>query len=78
MGEVEIKKTKNNVVTVINTHKQSNYISHNDAEMDARAVQAVRAAVEKAKFCDKPVAKYDMDAKKAYIEYANGEIEYVN
>ena len=46
-------------------------------EMDARARQAVKVAIEKAKFCKKPVARYDTETKRAYIEYANGERKYV-
>lgn len=42
-------------------------------EMDARAVEAVRAAVSKAKFCRKPIARYDTRKKKAYVEYADGK-----
>ena len=53
-------------------------ISVRDAEMDARATQAVKAAVAKAQFCKKPIAKYDLLTKRAYVEYANGERRYVN
>lgn len=56
-------------------HRQS--ISEKDAEMDRRAKEAVHAAIEKAKICGKPVAKYDIKLKKAYLEYANGEKKYV-
>ncbi len=28
--------------------------------------------IEKAKFCKKPVAGYDDETKRAYIEYSNG------
>ena len=40
--------------------------------MDARAVEAVRAAVSRAEVCKKPIAKYDAAAKKAYVVYPNG------
>ena len=53
------------------------YISSRDMEMDKRAQQAVQAAVEKAKFCQKPIAMYDKAAKKAYIQYADGVKKYV-
>lgn len=53
-------------------------ISELDAEMDARAAEAVRVAVSKAIFCKKPVAKYDLETKRAYIEYPNGERKYVD
>lgn len=45
--------------------------------MDKRAKQAVRAAIEKAKFCKKPIAMYDKVLKKAYIQYADGVRKYV-
>ena len=65
-------------IKVVSSSQKDNYISSNDAEMDARARQAVRAAVEKARFCKNPVAGYDLDTKKAYVEYSNGEKKYVN
>ena len=65
-------------VVVVKDLDQRAYISENDAEMDARAVEAVRAAVSKAIFCKKPVAKYDLETKRAYIEYPNGERKYVD
>lgn len=52
-------------------------VSNRDIEMDKRARQAVMAAVEKAKFCQKPIAMYDKAAKKAYIQYADGVKKYV-
>jgi hypothetical protein len=55
----------------------NNYISKNDIEMDKRASAAVKAAIDKAKVCNKPVAKYDKAIKKAYLEYPNGEKKYV-
>lgn len=65
-------------LVVVKDSNQRAYISENDAEMDARAVEAVRAAVSKAVFCKKPVAKYDVEAKRAYIEYPNGDKKYVD
>lgn len=52
-------------------------VSSRDIEMDKRAQQAVQAAVEKAKFCKKPIAMYDKTSKKAYIQYADGVKKYV-
>jgi len=65
-------------VKVVHSSKQGSSISVRDAEMDARATQAVKAAVAKAQFCKKPIAKYDLATKRAYVEYANGERKYVN
>lgn len=75
MGVVKTRNGKR--INVISCGNQSHSITSNEAEMDARARQAVKAAVQKAEFCKKPVAKYDKTAKKAYIEYANGEKRYV-
>lgn len=32
---------------------------------------------EQTKVCNKPVAKYDTEAKKAYIEYPDGMKKYI-
>ena len=45
-------------------------------EMDERAVEAVKAAINRAKICKKPIAGYDREKKAAYVEYANGERKY--
>ena len=75
---MSIVKTKSGKrIKVVSHSQQGRTITSNDAEMDARARQAVKAAVAKAEFCKKPIAKYDKIAKKAYIEYANGEKRYV-
>lgn len=65
-------KTKRHNVKVVDSSNQRKYISDSDAEMDARAVEAVRAAVSKAEVCKKPIAKYDVVTKKAYVEYPVG------
>lgn len=64
-------------VNVFTNAEHNSVISNKDIEMDKRAQQAVHAAVEKARFCKKPVAMYDKVQKKAYIRYANGEKKYV-
>ena len=53
-------------------------ISSDDKEMDMRVTAAVNAAINKAKVCNKPIAKYDQRKKKAYILEANGEKKYVS
>ena len=35
-----------------------------------------REEENKARVCKKPIAGYDKENKKAYIEYANGDIKY--
>lgn len=53
-------------------------MTESDNEMDERAVEAVKAAINKAKICKKPIAGYDNEKKQAYVEYANGERKYIN
>jgi len=69
-----IRETKDRkwTVKVVDSAERRNSITDSDAEMDARAVQAVKSAVFKAEFCKKPVAKYDTDRKQAYLEYPDG------
>lgn len=62
---------------VIKTDNPRKYISEGDAEMDRRAIAAVNAAIEKAKVCGKPIARYDKELKRAYLEYSDGRREYV-
>lgn len=72
-----VKSKNGKTIKVVTSVDQSNIISSSDAEMDARAVEAVKTAVAKAKFCKNPIAKYDKETKKAYVEYANGVRKYV-
>ena len=74
---MENVKTKRHNVKVVDSSNQRRYISDSDAEMDARAVEAVRAAVSRAEVCKKPIAKYDVVTKKAYVEYPGGRRVYV-
>lgn len=52
-------------------------ITLSDADMDNRARHAVHSALAKAKICNKPVAKYDIAIRKAYIEYPDGTRKYI-
>ena len=52
-------------------------LTENEKEMDYRARKAVEFALEKAKVCKKPIARYDAETRRAYLEYPNGEREYV-
>ncbi|MCC8097437.1 MAG: hypothetical protein LIO44_02525 [Eubacterium sp.] len=63
-------------INIIEADEQDQYLSESDKEMDARARQAVKAAIEKAEFCKKPVARYDTVTHRSYIEYPNGEKRY--
>ena len=76
-----IKKIGNMTVKIISGDDislQRELISSNDAEVDRRAVAAVQSAIDKAKICKKPVARYDVATKRAFLEYADGRIQYVD
>lgn len=64
------------VIKVVSCGEEKNTLTESDKEMDERAVEAVKAAINRAKICKKPVAGYDKVKKAAYIEYANGERKY--
>ena len=64
------------IKVIDNTEKQDN-LSQEDKDMDIRAKEAVKAAIEKAKVCKKPIARYDIETKRAYIEDAEGNRRYV-
>lgn len=64
-------------VRVITPDELKDEITSEEREMDKRATAAVKAAIHKAKVCNKPVAKYDSRKKKAYIVQADGVKKYV-
>lgn len=72
MERIKETKGKKWFVRVIDSTNHRDSITDSDAEMDARAIQAVKAAVFKAEFCKKPVARYDVATKQAYVEYPDG------
>lgn len=64
------------VIKVVSSEEEKTTLTVSDSEMDARATEAVKAAINKSKICKKPVAGYDKEKRVAYIEYANGERKY--
>lgn len=64
------------VIKVISRQEEKEILSVSDSEMDRRAVEAVKAAINKAKICKKPIVGYDKEKKSAYIGYANGDRKY--
>lgn len=72
-----IKLNDNRSVTIVSAESSETAITPNDAEMDARAKEAVKSAINRAKTCKKPIARYDKASKRAYIENADGEKVYV-
>jgi hypothetical protein len=78
---VDIKQIGDMKIKVVSEDDSISYkdiISDQDAEMDRRAIAAVRSAIEKAKVCNKPIAKFDVETKRAYLEYPDGSREYAN
>ena len=67
----------NKVIVSVEESETSLSLSENDIQMDIRAKEAVKSALNRAKICGKPVAKYDIKEKKVYIENADGVKEYV-
>ena len=65
------------IVKVVSREEEKSTLTESDSEMDKRAIEAVKAAINKAKICKKPIAGYDKEKKVAYIEYANGEKKYL-
>ncbi|MBR2523980.1 MAG: hypothetical protein IKE53_06025 [Clostridiales bacterium] len=57
---------------------EMNNISAEDKDMDRRINAAVNSAINRAKVCQKPIAKYDRRKKKAYVIDSNGEKKYVS
>lgn len=72
-----IKLIDNRSVTIVSAESSETAITPSDAEMDARAKEAVKSAINRAKNCKKPIARYDRVSRKAYIETADGEKIYV-
>ena len=63
-------------VKFVSREEMEQLLTEEEKEMDRRAKEAVRADLEKAKFLGQPIAKYDENLKRAYIEYADGRREY--
>ena len=71
-----VKTKSGRVIKVVSRNEEKSTLTVSDNEMDMRAVEAVKAAIEKAKICKKPIAGYDKEKKTAYIEFAKGERKY--
>lgn len=64
-------------IKVIDSQEKDAFLTQDDKDMDIRAIEAVRAALNKAKICGKPIAHYDTVTHRAYIENADGTIRMV-
>lgn len=61
----------------IDAQEKDAFLTQDDKDMDISATAAVRAALNKAKICGKPIARYDTVTHRAHIENADGTIKYV-
>lgn len=73
----KIVRVKGRQIKVFPHEMARENITPADADMDNRVLHAVHSALDRAKVCNKPIAKYDTEAKKAYIEYPDGTRKYV-
>ena len=64
------------IIKVVSREEEKSTLTESDNEMDERAVEAVKAAINKEKICKKQIAGNDEKKKQAYIEYENGERKY--
>lgn len=78
-GDEIMSKVKKNrfSIKVVMPAEVETVLTPSDIEMDIRALEAFKAAILKAEICKKPVAKYDMESKRAYLQYPDGIKEYV-
>ena len=67
----------NCLVTVVSPENATAVLSETDIEMDYRAREAVKAAINRAEICKKPIAKYDSSNKKVYLQTADSKKIYV-
>lgn len=70
--------TKKGRVIQIASSGDKSTLTASDREMDRRATEAVKAAIHRAKVCNKPIAGYDSESNRAYLEYPNGERKYAD
>jgi len=74
-----LNKVKKNqfCIKIVMPAEVETVLTPNEIEMDIRAREAVKAAILKAEICKKPVAKYDMESRRAYLQYPDGRKVYV-
>lgn len=69
--------SNNRLVTVVSPENVNAVLSEIDIEMDYRAREAVKAAINRAEIYKKPIAKYDSVNRKAYLQNADNKKIYV-
>jgi len=67
----------NRLVIVVSPENINAVLSETDIEMGYRAREAVKAAINRAEICKKPIAKYDSVNRKAYLQNADSKKIYV-
>lgn len=67
----------NRLVTVVSMENANAVLSETDIEMDYRVREAVKAAINRAEICKKPIARYDAVNRKAYLQTTDSKKIYV-
>ena len=61
------------VIKVVSKEEEKSMLTVSDNEMDERAVEAVKAAINKAKICKKPIAGYDKEKSRLMLSMQMGK-----
>lgn len=61
------------IIKVVSREEEKSTLTESDNEMDERAVEAVKAAINKAKICKKPIAGYDEKRNKLTLNMQMGK-----
>lgn len=64
-------------VTVVSTEYKEVFLTEEDKVMDRRFEEAVKEAIADRKDKGFPIARYDGELKKAYLEMPDGAREYI-
>lgn len=65
-------------VKVFSPENAQSELTEAEVGMDYRAKEAVKAAINRAKVCKKPIARYDAESRKAYLQTADNKKIYVD
>ena len=65
--------TKSGRVIKVVSQEEKSMLTVSDNEMDERAVEAVKAAINKAKICKKPIAGYDKEKSRLMLSMQMGK-----
>ena len=73
----KVVNLKGMTIKVIDAQEKDAFLTQDDKDMDIRATAAVSSALNKAKICGKPIARYDTVTHRVYIENADGTVRMV-